>query len=306
MAVPNPARLGSRKTTQAPDYHREFWDTYLVDVGDLSTDPIEFAGIPALYSTHPDFTPALLIDKEANTAESSMQQWNVKCHYTTKFEFDVAQEAIEDPIFRPARLSTLTTQEARSERFDANGKPYQNSAGEWYNPLPVIRRTNPGFRLTKNIIAPYNLNDKKNYEGRKNSAQFLGFKKGELYLADLQAEGAEEKRLANGTTRVYFVVTGTFHVIAEEEYQVSTVGGNLEFGEGHDLVRPDMGFYKKDSATGELIRQRDFQGPSVISPVALDGTGEPNATTPLTVAAMVYNKFAPYKDADFNELGLLP
>ncbi len=111
--------------------------------------------LPGLVATWRDDNRCVCVKRDPKQQKAA-EEWIVTLDYTNSPDIGKGEEpeqAIENPLLRPAKIDRSPFQRQRIVERDAYDRLIVNTAGEKFNP-PVERdEHNPGFTLTKNVVA---------------------------------------------------------------------------------------------------------------------------------------------------------
>ena len=100
--------------------------------------------------------------------------WTVEVRWSTDRETQQRQTE-ENPLNRPAKRNWGSEHYSKVVDHDLRGKPMQNSAGEFFDPLPEIDDSRPILTVTRNEANPWNFSRAIQYQDAINSDEFYGF-----------------------------------------------------------------------------------------------------------------------------------
>lgn len=229
---------------------------------------------PNVGSTHPRVSGLYLVSRTASNS-NPWKGWTVELSYSSKVEM------AEDPLNDPVRISWGTEQFQRPLVFDKDGDAVVNSAGDPFDPPPMIDDSRRTVTIRKNVATvPTYISS---YQDTVNSDQFAidGFTVA-IGKAKIQTISVSEVQTRNGTD--YREVTITMHIQKN--------GWNVE--------PLDAGF-REISGSGR-IQILNLDGEEPTSPVPLDGAGAALANP--TVSTCVFLDFEAYETAAY--IGNIP
>lgn len=93
----------------------------------------------------PDDTRARCVSRTCTQLDSSPTVWNVTVEYSTRPNVAI------DPTEQAARISWSTEQFQKVAHKDINGDAIVNSAGDWFDPPPMIDHSRIVANITKHI-----------------------------------------------------------------------------------------------------------------------------------------------------------
>lgn len=278
---------------------------------------IQGTAIPPLYSPYDlrpyggvEFDPgARLVGYDCYQPEKDAPNlWYVRCDYSSKSldpqelsqnqgenpSHEGGGDHNENPLLRPVKFNyrkqggrrTLYKSRGRTEQngqFFPAEVPFQNSAGQAYNPGPEVASPIKTLTIVKNLAA-IDVLAAMEFEDTVNDSPFLGFPAGCVKCDSIDPESVFENGLG------FVTVTYTFSLRAP--------GSNDGLGEPWDWEPLDKGTYYLDE-NDKPARFTDTAG-NPLPDGLLNGNGEPleDGEDP------VINSYRIYPRKDFSALGL--
>lgn len=249
--------------------------------------------------------------------EDDPQWWTATAHYSTKLdpqtyqtlqtagvapgtydpgtaEFPVSpggppgspsagQQAAElNPLLRPPVIDWDTQTVEKFWPNDLDGKPFINSAGEFFDSFPSTTDTIEVLTITRNEPDPYDHLGLADYKNALNSTTWHGYAAKRVRCAGIKAKNVFENRL------YYWTVTYTFEIRSK--------------GRIWETKLVDAGFNQIDVGSGDLVPIY-VKGERPTKPQLLNGAGVLKPKTDATPA--YYRTFNTFNTKDFNLLHLI-
>jgi hypothetical protein len=241
-----------------------------------------------VYATTTEFDATSLCRRVQPQQDSEAPRvWEVRVEYGPP-EAESGQQN-PNPLLRSAVVAWGFTQASRPVWKDKDGKPIQNSAGDWYDPPPEIDDSRPVLTVSRNEPA-FNSSIAIAYQDAINSDSFMGFSPGQAKVAGISATSQTENNF------FFWSVTYEFH-FRRDGWQVSILdaGRNYKTQDGNLAPIPQLGV-KEDGTTFPM------KNTAVPEPIPLDGAGLPiRSPNPSNVK---YRDFKVYRELPFANLGV--
>ena len=229
-------------------------------------DVLADANCPNVGSAHPRYSSLWLQSRTVNNV-NPWKGWQVELSYSSKVELS------ETPTSDPIRISWGTEQFQRPLVFDKNGDAVVNSAGDPFDPPPMIDDSRRTVTIRVNVASvPSYISS---YQDTVNSDQFVidGFTVN-IGQAKIQSITVSEPQVRNETT--YREITITMHIQKD----------------GWKIEPLDAGFREIDGAGRKNI-VNSIDGEEPTSPVPLNGSGVVLAApTPSTAVFLEFDAYA--------------
>lgn len=264
---------------------RDFRRVFLVLVDDLSTHPDQVKdaiGIPTLNEVHPRDSGSKVQRIIPRQMDDHPELWEVSVEYSSRSS--QGSQTNPDPLLRPASFDWSTsrrtvpvtkTKKSCGDSNEFTSQAITNSAGEPFDPPPVIPDSSLVLRITRNepLFDP----EVRQFLNCTNMEVFQGFDGCTVLFSDVAA------------TRVF-----------EGDIEFDRVTYTFEINDSDwELELLDQGYY--ELVSGELKPARDgTEGTLPSKPVLLDGAGRKLASgeDPEFLA------FGVFEAKDFGEMSL--
>jgi hypothetical protein len=317
-------RAGSYDERAAREYTRSFLVTINdagegVTVAGAAVDPVTGQQVPRIHDVYTDRRGNRDVGAVCRKLEVKQDQddpftWRVTANYSSTIfggasnfgrRNDAPEQARDgntnqNPLSRPTVVKWNSVPRQRYARFDMDGKPLVNSAGDFYPAHPL---DDSQVRLTfSRNEASFNSQVAGSFKDAVNSQPFFGYAAGMVKVENIDAESAFE----NGV--YYWKVGYAFHIRTETIMLIARTVGSP-----YTVPTPVVGWHieewlqdkgrRKLLADGTRDWITDGKGVATGDDTALDGAGHVlNTSTPGT--PLFYNQFRFYNLKDLNTLQL--
>ncbi len=262
---------------------RVITDSNIVEAKDV----LDLVDLPRIGTTYAQDTSATLQKRNASNQSFSKRVWLVTCSYSN------AREQGEDPTADRAIVTWGTQAYQQVVYKDFNGLCVQNSAGDYYDPLPekddsrIVANISMNFSTIPTWILQY--------RDAVNDATFtLDGVFVPAGLAKISSIGIGEAQTRN--TIPFRTLTMQMH------FAMQAVVGDPSRGNEWHIVVLDAGFRERGPvpAGGGVAPMAEIL--NITAPVQLNGAGRVQANP--TPANAIYRRFQVYPELDFSILPL--
>lgn len=283
-------------------------EAFTSGANESGTSVISTPGLPTQYvSTHPNDPFAVCVEIDPKQHPDASNYWLITYTYRTRIrEFAQGKPSgdgqqspqfdADNPLNRPPKIRHYTKMVKRPVFADLDGNPYVTTAGELYEAQmkEVPRRV---IHVERNL-ASFDDELINNCDGAVNSSGFYGRAARRVKCENLQASEEWDKQT------FYWVVSADFIVGNDDDIPP----GGDPAGWWYDW-KLNAGFHYLDG-NGKYVPflARGGQRPSRPMLLGLNGTalnGNGTYVPGVSANAPVWLGFRQFRDADFNQLGLL-
>lgn len=183
----------SGKVNEKGDY--EVTRVFMVHTDTKNVGPVEVlnaSGVPGSWDDYHAGNDAVTYiyvkDKQAKRDGARPTLWYVTVSYSSD-KTTQERKQVQDPLLRPIKKRFQMAKHQKVVDRDLEGTLLQNTAGEFYDPLPEIDDSRPVLVMTRNEAHPWNETLAITYQDAINTDMFLGF---EPYQCKIDQIGANE------------------------------------------------------------------------------------------------------------------
>lgn len=215
----------------------------------------------------------------ANGSRMSGDQLTYQITVQYSDQTDEQNEAIENPLNRPAEITTRGVSRAEPYFTDADDEPVANSAGELFSDLPEREVAEAvEYQITKFVSSRNTSSLQAALKTLNNSSVTIDgdvLSAGQAFLSDFNV-GPKQEKVVGVSTVTYYKRTVTVYARADWDDKFEDRGLN-----GFDISASGVG----------LVPIRDSEGGKVATPFPLDGLGFAKAAATDTPAEIVLKPY---------------